>query len=236
MSEELTIVDQMQLANLPAAVQQLNELHAQVNDALDRAWKTGVVIGMQLCRLKAALPHGEFGKLFADANSQSIANLSFKQRQANNYMKLYNECLNAAGRLERGEAVAALLEDYRAAYALGHDRKGELMRRHATRALSRELTALAPEAHYMQQALMAFMGQPMEKPAPNFTERNMKGRVKKEVDDAALRESVTQELDTLRGQLDELMDSGRFTLATAECRAAFEVSLKAFINKLKEVR
>lgn len=233
MSEELTIVEPMPLAQLPAAVAHLNDLHGQVCAALDRAWQTGVVLGMELTQLKAALPHGEFGKLFGDAKTEP--QFRFGDRQARKYMTLYRECLNAAGRLERGDAVAQMLEGYRAAYALEHDRKGELMRRHASRALSRELTALAPQAHSMRQALFAFM-EPTEKPAPNFTERNMKGRVKKEVDDAALRESVTQELDTLRGQLDELMDSGRFTLATAECRAAFEVSLKAFINKLKEVR
>lgn len=233
MSEELTIVDQMQLANLPAAVQQLNELHAQVNDALDRAWKTGVVLGMELVQLKTALPHGEFGKLFGDGKSEP--QFAFGARQGQKYMTLYRECLNAAGRLERGEAVAQMLEGYRAAYALEHDRRGELMRRHASRALSRELTALAPQAHSMRQALFAFM-EPAEKPAPTFTERNTKGRVKKEADDAALCASVTAELDELRGKLDELIESGRYTLATAECRAALEVTLKAMTNKLKEVR
>lgn len=235
MSEELTLVEPMPPAMLPAAVQHLNALHEQVNAALDRAWQTGVVLGMQLCRLKDALPHGEFGKLFGEANSHHGANFSFKQRQANKYMELYRSCLEAAGRLERGEAVAQMLEGYRAAFALEHDRKGELMRRHAARALSRELRKLAPQAHSMRQALFAF-AEPAEPAAPTFSERNTKGRVKHEPDDAALRASVTAELDELRGKMDELLESGRYTLATAESRSALEVTLRALLNKFKEVR
>lgn len=240
------VVEVLPPAMLPAAVQQLNALHEQVNAALDRAWQTGVVLGMQLCRLKDALPHGEFGKLFGEANSHHGANFSplktdtcvrfeFTDRHARRYMELYRSCLEAAGRLERGEAVAQMLEGYRAAFALEHDRKGELMRRHAARALSRELTLLAPQAHSMRQALFAF-AEPAEPAAPNFSERNTKGRVKHEPDDAALRASVTAELDELRGKLDELIESGRYTLATAESRSALEVTLRALLNKFKEVR
>lgn len=211
MSDELTILDPMQLANLPAAVQQLNALHEQVDTCLTRAWQTGVVLGMQLDRMKEALPHGEFGKLFGGKSDTCVA-FDFSIRHAQRYMTLYRECVKCAGRIGQDEAVRALVE------------RGEVQ----------QLQVLAPEARSMRQALLAFMKD--EPQAPTFSERNMKGRVKKEVDDAALRESVTQELDALRGQLDELMDSGRFTLASVECRNGLECSLRAFVNKLREVR
>lgn len=211
MSEELAIVDPMQLDTLPAAVQQLNELNEQVNASLTRAWQTGVVMGMQLCRMKDALPHGEFGKLFGEGGNVNHG-LHFSRQMGNRYMNLYRECVKCAGRIGQDEAVRALVE------------RGEVQ----------QLQVLAPEARSMRQALLAFMKD--EPQAPTFSERNMKGRVKKEVDDAALRESVTQELDALRGQLDELMDSGRFTLASVECRNGLECSLRAFVNKLREVR
>lgn len=230
------VVEMLPPAQLPAAVAHLNDLHSQVCAALDRAWQTGVVLGMELTQLKAALPHGEFGKLFDDANSHHGANFSFKQRQANKYMELYRSCLEAAGRLERGEAVAAMLEGYRAAYALGHDRRGEMMRRHASRALSRELNKLAPQAHSMRQALFAFAEPQEEKPAPTFSERNTKGRVKKEADAQAQMEAATEELRTIAGQLSELTTSGRYALAEDAARAQLAAVLDDLRAKLRQVR
>ena len=47
--------------NLPQRVAFANQLAGQINEALDRAWKTAVVLGWELTRLKAELPHGESG-------------------------------------------------------------------------------------------------------------------------------------------------------------------------------
>lgn len=226
------VVEVLPPAQLPAATAHLNDLHGQVCAALDRAWQTGVVLGMELVQLKQSLPHGEFGKLFDKANLNH--GLNFSQQMAARYMTLYRECLNAAGRLERGEAVAQMLEGYRAAYALEHNRKGELMRRHASRALSRELTALAPQAHSMRQALFAFM-EPAEKPAPTFAERNTKGRVMKPTDEAALRESVTEEMEQLAARLMELAESGRYTIPAAAARDNLSAACRVLLAKLKEV-
>lgn len=232
MSEELTLVEPMPPAQLPAAVAHLNDLHSQVCAALDRAWQTGVVLGMELVQLKTALPHGEFGKLFGDGKSEP--QFAFGARQGQKYMTLYRECLNAAGRLERGEALTAMLEGYRAAYALEHNRKGELMRRHAARALSRELTLMAPQAHSMRQALFAF-AEPAEPAAPNFAERNTKGRVMKPTDEAALRESVTEEMEQLAARLMELAESGRYTIPAAAARDNLSAACRVLLAKLKEV-
>ena len=61
--------------NLPQRVAFANQLAGQINEALDRAWKTAVVLGWELTRLKAELPHGEFGKLFSEANCEHVHNL-----------------------------------------------------------------------------------------------------------------------------------------------------------------
>lgn len=87
-----------------------NELAAQVDGALDRAWQTAVVLGYQLTVIKASLPHGEFGKLFAKTNSYNCKNFRFGQEAANKYMRLYRLCCDKAGQLGQGEALAALLE------------------------------------------------------------------------------------------------------------------------------
>lgn len=210
MSEELTIAEPMQLDTLPAAVQQLNALHEQVNSALERAWQTGVVIGMQLVRMKEGLPHGLWSPLFGESKNEP--QFAFGLRQAQKYMNLYRECVKCAGRIGQDEAVRALVE------------RGEVQ----------QLQVLAPEARSMRQALLAFMKD--EPQAPTFSERNMKGRVKKEVDDAAVRESVTQELQELAARLMELAESGRYTIPDAAVRENLEGACRVLLARMKEVR
>lgn len=229
---------QLAPAQLPAAVAHLNALHGEVCAALDRAWQTGVVLGMELTMLKEALPHGEFGKLFGEAKTDTCVRFEFTDRNARRYMELYRACLECAGRLDRRDAVVQMLDGYRAAYALEHNRKGELMRRHAARELSRTLKELAPQATSMRQAMLIFAEDEPEPPAattPHFTAPNRLGQIRREEDDAAAVASVSAELDTLRGQMDELITSGRITLATAESRAALALTARTLLDKLKQI-
>lgn len=95
--------------NLTQRVAFANQLAGQINEALDRAWKTAVVLGWELTRLKAELPHGEFGKLFNGANSEHILNFSFTHDMGNRYMRLYTLCCEKAGQLGQADALQALL-------------------------------------------------------------------------------------------------------------------------------
>lgn len=102
MSSELTNL------NLTQRVAFANHLAGQINEALDRAWKTAVVLGWELTRLKAELPHGEFGKMFEN-DSKSEQRFAFGERSAQKYMRLYTLCCEKAGLLGQAEALQALL-------------------------------------------------------------------------------------------------------------------------------
>ena len=51
--------------NLPQRVAFANQLAGQINEALDRAWKTAVVLGWELTRLKAELESKSLKKWIA---------------------------------------------------------------------------------------------------------------------------------------------------------------------------
>lgn len=164
MSSELTNL------NLPQRVAFANQLAGQINEALDRAWKTAVVLGWELTRLKAELPHGEFGKLFNGANSEHILNFSFTHDMGNRYMRLYTLCCEKAGQLGQAEALQALLgaihpaQSYRALPTPGGEAAPSLPS--AGRRLAGFLHTLAPEAHSMRQAMFTFMAEAGEEKKP----------------------------------------------------------------------
>lgn len=164
MSTELTSM------NLPQRVAFANQLAGQINEALDRAWKTAVVLGWELTRLKAELPHGEFGKLFSEANCEHVHNFSFTQNMANRYMRLYTLCCEKAGQLGQAEALQALLgaihpaQSYRALPTPGGEAAPSLPS--AGRRLAGFLHTLAPEAHSMRQAMFTFMAEAGEEKKP----------------------------------------------------------------------
>ena len=154
--------------NLPQRVAFANQLAGQINEALDRAWKTAVVLGWELTRLKAELPHGEFGKLFNGANLNHGFN--FTQQMANRYMRLYALCCEKAGQLGQAEALQALLGaihpalSYRALPTPGGEAAPSLPS--AGRRLAGFLHTLAPEAHSMRQAMFTFMAEAGEEKKP----------------------------------------------------------------------
>ena len=156
--------------NLPQRVVFANQLAGQINEALDRAWKTAVVFGWELTRLKAELPHGEFGKLFNGANSDNYQNFNFGQAAANKYMRLYILCCEKAGQLGQAEALQALLgaihpaQSYRALPTPGGEAAPSLPS--AGRRLAGFLHTLAPEAHSMRQAMLSFMAEAGEEKKP----------------------------------------------------------------------
>ena len=162
MSSELTSM------NLPQRVAFANQLAGQINEALDRAWKTAVVLGWELTRLKAELPHGEFGRLFSGANLNHGFN--FTQQMANRYMRLYTLCCEKAGQLGQAEALQALLgaihpaQSYRALPVPGGESAPSLPS--AGRRLAGFLHTLAPEAHSMRQAMFTFMAEAGEEKKP----------------------------------------------------------------------
>lgn len=146
-----------------------NQLAGQINEALDRAWKTAVVLGWELTRLKAELPHGEFGKLFEN-NSKSEQRFAFGERAAQKYMRLYTLCCEKAGQLGQAEALQALLgaihpaQSYRALPSPGGEAVPSLPS--AGRRLAGFLHTLAPEAHSMRQAMFTFMAEAGEGKKP----------------------------------------------------------------------
>ena len=155
--------------NLPQRVAFANQLAGQINEALDRAWKTAVVLGWELTRLKAELPHGEFGKLFKN-DSKSEQRFAFGERSAQKYMRLYTLCCEKAGQLGQAEALQALLgaihpaQSYRALPTPGGEAAPSLPS--AGRRLAGFLHTLAPEAHSMRQAMFTFMAEAGEEKKP----------------------------------------------------------------------
>lgn len=155
--------------NLPQRVAFANQLAGQINEALDRAWKTAVVLGWELTRLKTELPHGEFGKLFEN-DSKSEQRFAFGERAAQKYMRLYTLCCEKAGKLGQAEALQALLgaihpaQSYRALPTPGGAAAPSLPS--AGRRLAGFLHTLAPEAHSMRQAMFTFMAEAGEEKKP----------------------------------------------------------------------
>lgn len=157
--------------NLPQRVAFANQLAGQINEALDRAWKTAVVLGWELTRLKDELPHGEFGKLFEnDSKSDSCVRFEFGERHARRFMRLYTLCCEKAGQLGQAEALQALLgaihpaQSYRALPTPGGEAAPSLPS--AGRRLAGFLHTLAPEAHSMRQAMFTFMAEAGEEKKP----------------------------------------------------------------------
>ena len=83
----------------------------------------------------------------------------------------------------------------------------------------------------MRQALLSFMRE-----EPEFTKRNELGRIKKDTPPEVLAKAATQELATHARQLEEIMDSGRYTLADEATRRQMEAVCAAFAAKLKAVK
>lgn len=201
-----------------------NELDRQANDALARAWQIGVVLGWELCRLKESVQHGEFGKFFrTDENDSKLShgyNFNFSHISANKYMTLYRRCLNYAELQEAGEDMYRLLEDYAAT------RTPEAAER-----LSLAFNRLAPEARSMRSALLEFMRQ-----EPEFTKRNDKGQIKALPSAEAQVKASTMELESLAQKLNELLESGRYTLAEEGARKDMEAVCRAMAQKLALVK
>lgn len=208
-------------ADTASRVAWCNELHGQVATALERAWQTAVVLGWELKKLKQSMQHGEWGKLF-ESNSKSEPWFRFGERQARKYMDLHTRCALAAGKCEAlptGELERLLLE-------FSEKRLPETAER-----LTAVFNKLAPEATSMRQALFEFMKQ-----EPEFTKRNELGRIKKDTPPEVLAKAATQELATHARQLEEIMDSGRYTLADEATRRQMEAVCAAFAAKLKAVK
>ena len=165
--KDLITIDTMmtESPDLGGKIAECNALAEQVQSSLTRAWQTAAVLGFQLCELKKQVGHGQFGKLFAEANSHHAANFTFRQRQANCYMDLYRKCAAAAGKLGQEEALRTMMGDSEGRGFVGGK-------------LSNLLTSLAPQATSMRQALFAFMEEEEEtvKEAPRFFRKNDKGR------------------------------------------------------------
>lgn len=148
--------------NLTQRVAFANQLAGQINEALDRAWKTAVVLGWELTRLKAELPHGEFGKLFEN-DSKSEQRFAFGERSAQKCMRLYTLCCEKVGQLGQAEALQAMLgaihpvQSYRALPAPGGESAPSLPS--GGRRLAGFLHTLAPEAHSMRHAMLTFMAE-----------------------------------------------------------------------------
>lgn len=216
----------MELAPLDCvqkSVKWCNELHGQVLGALERAWQTSVVLGYELSVLKDSLAHGEFGKLFAkggNPNSEHVLNFNFTQDMANRHMRLYARCVAHAGKVAMGTELLDLLLEF------SEKRLPETAER-----LTAVFNKLAPEATSMRQALFEFMKQ-----EPEFTKRNELGRIKKDTPPEVLAKAATQELATHARQLEEIMDSGRYTLADEATRRQMEAVCAAFAAKLKAVK
>ena len=198
-----------------------NELHTQVHSALARAWQTSVVLGYELTKWKERLPHGEFGKLFSDENDSKYEPwFTFGYRQGAKYMDLYRKCVSKAELLNVEDEMHALLEEFSAA------RTAESAER-----LTLTFGKIAPEATSMRQALLEFM-----RTEPEFTKRNDKGQIKALPDAAAQVKAATLELEGHVRKLNELLESGRYTLAEAQVRADMEAVCRAFAQKLSLVR
>ena len=217
--------ESMELAPLDCvqkSVKWCNDLHGQVLGALERAWQTSVVLGYELSVLKNSLAHGEFGKLFSegDSNCAHVHNFAFTHNNANRYMRLFERCQEHAGKLDMGTELSNLLLEF------SEKRLPETAER-----LTAVFNKLAPEATSMRQALFEFMKQ-----EPEFTKRNELGRIKKDTPPEVLAKAATQELATHARQLEEIMDSGRYTLADEATRRQMEAVCAAFAAKLKAVK
>ena len=198
-----------------------NELHGQITSALERAWQTGVVLGWELKKLKLSMQHGEFTKIFEN-NSKSEPRFAFGVRQAQKYMRLFDRCIECTDRMgnETTDELQDMLEEF------SKTRTPEIAER-----LSLAFNEIAPEATSMRQALFEFMKQ-----EPEFTKRNELGRIKKDTPPEVLAKAATQELATHARQLEEIMDSGRYTLADEATRRQMEAVCAAFAAKLKAVK
>ncbi len=207
-------------ADTASRVAWCNDLHGQVNAALERAWQTAVVLGYELQQLKASLPHGEFGKLFENnSKSDTCVRFAFTDRHARRYMTLFDKCIARANELGVS-SLEAFIDEFSATRAPEDAER-----------LTGMFNEIAPEATSMRQALFEFMKQD-----PEFTKRNELGRIKKDTPPEVLAKAATQELATHARQLEEIMDSGRYTLADAATRRQMEAVCTAFAAKLKAVK
>ncbi len=159
---------------LPAQIRRANELAAQVDSALDRAWHTAAVLGYELIKIKESLCHGQFGTLFRkEASEPHTPCFAFSMQMANNYMRLARLCMAAAGKVGQAEALATLFENAVAlpAPAEGGAEEGGLVLTATPlqgdlHALANTLHTLAPQARSMRQAMFAFMEPPASRKVP----------------------------------------------------------------------
>lgn len=198
-----------------------NELNRQAVEALHRSWQIGVVLGWELTRIKENMQHGYFGKLFGDVpNCEHVHNFNFTQNMANRYMRLYDKCVSKAELLNMEDELFTMLEEYSGSHAP-----------EAAERLTLTFNKIAPEATSMRQALLEFM-----RTEPEFSKRNDKGQIKTLTDAAAQVKAATLELEGHVRKLDELLESGRYTLADSSVRADMEAVCRAFAQKLSLVR
>ena len=197
-----------------------NDLHGQVNAALERAWQTAVVLGYELQQLKASLPHGEFGKLFENnSKSDTCVRFAFTDRHARRYMTLFDKCIARANELGVS-SLEAFIDEFSATRAPEDAER-----------LTGMFNEIAPEATSMRQALFEFMKQ-----EPEFTKRNELGQIKRAADSSVLRVQVSQELCRRAQQLGELIESGRYTLADGESRHLLADTCNDLVRKLRAVK
>ncbi|OCA02299.1 Hypothetical protein PYTT_1363 [Akkermansia glycaniphila] len=95
-----------------ARIDYANHLHGQVQQMAVRTWQMAVVLGHTLRTIKDQCKHGEWGKLFKNSRSKSnaklISHFNFGEKQAGNYMAVYDAAVEAAKRISEERAAAVM--------------------------------------------------------------------------------------------------------------------------------
>ncbi|OCA02832.1 hypothetical protein [Akkermansia glycaniphila] len=100
-------------SDLPdARIDYVNHLHEQVQQMAVRTWQMAVVLGHTLREINVQCKHGEWGKLFKNSRSKSnaklISHFNFGEKQAGNYMAVYDAAVEAAKRISEERAAAVM--------------------------------------------------------------------------------------------------------------------------------
>lgn len=231
------------LAAIDGKLAYANELHRQCIDITNqvqrlgnRMWQTAVVLGAVLVQVKKECPHGEWGKLFSNAEKRLVdksnvtheLHFSFTHKTAAQYVKLYKSVTEKSKDLSR--------QQY---FDLESLRKGET---YDIDALSGTLSQLT-DATTLRQAFfdLGVLTPPKNKTQAMLENQNKEGRPKDANDadpDAILAEQkrlAKQAVAEFAVTLGTFLCDGRYDLLDNIILHEFANTLESALGQVKDV-
>lgn len=229
------------LAAIDGKMAYANELHRQCIDITNqvqrlgnRMWQTAVVLGAVLTQVKKECPHGEWGKLFNDAdkriksspNVPHVGHFTFGKSSASRYMKLYKTVTEKSKGLTTQQS-----------FDLESLQKGES---YDIDALSGTLSQLTDATTLRQAFFDLGVLTPPKNKTQAMLENRADGRPKDANDadpDAILAEQkrlAQKAVSTFAVTLEAFMAEGRYSLLDSEMLSVFADTLSASLGRVTE--